>query len=175
MKKIVLWCAISFCATAAMGANPVGLTFQAYPAGLITEAEVVVPIEEHHAVLLRAGYNFTDRRDYGEHDDEEGGGPGLTLGYRYRPSGSEAGWFMGARADLWFMQIDWEDPGRSGTTDIVVLQPTAEAGYAFSLSDSWSVEPFLALGAEINVDTDGEDVGEGAIFLLGVTLGTAWR
>ena len=25
------------------------------------------------------------------------------------------------------------------------------------------------LGAEINVDTDGEDVGEGAIFLLGVT------
>jgi len=28
----------------------------------------------------------------------------------------------------------------------------------------------LGVGAEINVDTDGEDVGEGGIMLLGATI-----
>ena len=170
MRTIELGSVLLLCSASAFGANPVGLNVQAYPAGLITEVEFVVPIDDNQALLFRAGYNFTDRRDFGEHDNEEGGGPGLTLGYRYATRDLAEGWFFGARADLWFMKIDWKDPGRSGTTDVVVLQPTAEVGYTFPLSATWSVQPFLALGAEINVDTDGEDVGDGAIFLVGVSL-----
>jgi hypothetical protein len=151
-------------------AAAIGVTLQAYPAGIQAQAEVVWPLQTHHSLFVRAGYNFTDRQDFGEHDNEEGGGPGATLGYRYTFRESGDGWFVGARTDLWLLDIDWKDPGRAGSTDVVVLQPTFEAGYRKVLQGGWSISPFLALGAEINVRTRGEDVGEGAIFLGGVSL-----
>ena len=53
---------------------------------------------------------------------------------------------------------------------MLVLQPTIEGGYGFRTPGSpWRVDATLSVGAEINVETSGEDVGEGAIVLLGVT------
>ena len=51
-----------------------------------------------------------------------------------------------------------------------MLQPTVEGGYAFWLGEDWKLNVFGAFGAEINVKTDGEDVGEGAIGILGVSV-----
>jgi len=71
--------------------------------------------------------------------------------------------------DLWFLDIDWkDDPNLSGSTDVVVLQPTVEGGYAWWLGPG-RLELLAAVGAEINVDEDGEDVGDGAIGLIGFT------
>jgi hypothetical protein len=71
--------------------------------------------------------------------------------------------------DVWDLIIDWKDPGRMGSTETLVLQPTAEVGYGWNTAGVGRIELGLGLGAEINVDTDGEDVGEGAIFLIAVT------
>ncbi|MCB1056840.1 MAG: autotransporter domain-containing protein [Acidobacteria bacterium] len=169
-NELILTAAFLVLSAGAVAAAPVGVTVQGYPAGVIAEAEVELPLEAHHSLFLRAGYNFTDRKDYGEHDNEEGGGPGVTVGYRYTLHDSGDGWFFGGRADVWFLAIDWKDRGRSGSTDVVVFQPTAEAGYRARLKNGWAISPFLALGAEINVRTSGEDVGQGAIFLAGLTL-----
>jgi len=71
---------------------------------------------------------------------------------------------------------DWEDdarggrPAREGDTDVIVLQPTVEGGYRFRLGERWTCDLALGLGYEINVDEDGEDVGEGGIALLGATF-----
>ena len=51
-----------------------------------------------------------------------------------------------------------------GETDIWVLQPTVRAGYRLMSTLDLSA----SLGAEINVSTDGEPVGEGAILLVGL-------
>jgi hypothetical protein len=61
-----------------------------------------------------------------------------------------------------------------------VLQPTLEGGYSWLLgAGSWSLDLTAGLGAEINLQEDGnlpagstqrEDVGEGAIFLLGLSF-----
>ena len=59
----------------------------------------------------------------------------------------------------------------SGTTNIVVIQPTAMAGYLFLLNEKWVITPTLAFGFEVNVVEDGEEVGEGAIGLWGINLG----
>ena len=54
---------------------------------------------------------------------------------------------------------------------MLVLQPTLEGGYSWLLDQGrWSLDLSLGLGAEINLDEDGEDVGDGAIVLLGVSL-----
>jgi hypothetical protein len=153
-----------------------GAEAQVYPAGVIGAVRAHFLLSAHDVLTARAGYNRASRGDFGEHDDEDGGGPGFALGYR-RLFSERRGFFAGARVDLWWMTIDWiDDPGqpneRAGSSDIFVVQPTVEGGYSFVLGRKgrWVVEPSLAVGFEINVQTDGEDVGEGAILLGGVSV-----
>jgi hypothetical protein len=148
----------------------VGPELQLYPAGLIAGVRAERSVSAHGALSARLAYNLTDRRDFGEHDDESGGGPGGGLGYRWYFDESRAGWLAGLRVDLWDLEIDWQENGSSGTTDVLVLQPTAEAAYAWRVGRTMTLDLGLSLGAEINVDTDGQDVGEGAILLAGVGL-----
>ena len=150
----------------------VGLDTQAYPAGVITTARVDWSQGDSRSISLHAGYNATKRDDFGEHDDESGGGPGLGVSLRKYWGENHAGWFAGGRVDLWFLEIDWEDgPASTGQTDAVVLQPTALGGYRWKLGNSpWHLDLYGAGGAEINVSTSGEDVGEGAIGLVGLAL-----
>ena len=153
--------------------HAVGVTVQAYPAGVILAARASLPIRARSTLTAHAAYNLTDRRDFGEHDNEEGRGPGFGLAFRRYLGALYEGVHLGARADLWFLEIDWEDdaPRRSGTTDIVVLQPTAQAGYTRTVANGRLVlEATVARGFEINIDTQGEAVGEGAILLGGLAM-----
>lgn len=154
----------------------VGAEVQAYPAGIVPGLHVRRNVSEHDAIHVRVAANIVDRHDWAEHDDETGDGFGIGVGWRHSLQPHDPGttdrpnsWFYGARVDVWDLTIDWKDPGRTGTTDILVLQPTAEVGYGWNTSSLGRLELGLGLGAEINVDTDGEDVGEGAIFLVGLT------
>lgn len=149
-----------------------GAEVQAYPAGVILGGKARVELDESSALGFRIAVNNTDRGDWGEHEDESGSGFGIGASYRKAWDGTldGDGWLWGARADVWMLDIDWEDPGpRTGSTDIIVLQPTVEVGYGWTTDSGSRLELMLGFGAEINVDTDGEDVGEGAIGLLGLT------
>jgi hypothetical protein len=152
-----------------------GIEVQAYPAGLIPGVHLQWPLSPRDQLTLRLAANLTDREDYGEQDDEEGHGFGGGVGYRRYWAEQRAGWLYGARLDLWSLEIDWtEDPGgpgeESGSTDLLVLQPSVEGGYGWSVGTNWQLEVTLGLGVEINLDEDGRDVGEGLIGLLGCTL-----
>lgn len=152
----------------------VGVEYQAYPAGHLIGLHAQSPISDRSALTYRLAKNITDRRDWGEQDDEQGSGWGGGIGLRSYLGPDRQGWWWGARADLWSLEIDWtDDPGgpseQAGSTDILVLQPTAEFGYGLR-TGSWRWEFGLGLGFEINLVENGREVGEGAIALLGVTL-----
>lgn len=151
----------------------VGFEGQVYPAGGIFLARGSVRLSTRDRLLGYLGYNLAERGDNGRHADEHGGGPGLGAAWRHHLGPEGTGWYLGARVDLWFLGIDWRDPNRGGTTDITVLQPTAQAGYGWRLGRDWVLEAGASLGAEINVRESGESVGQGAILLLG--LGTEYR
>lgn len=148
-----------------------GLEMQAYPVGFLPGIQLRHQVGELDAVFFRLGANFTDRADFGEHASEKGTGFGLGMGWRHMLTGDvqTPGWLWGARVDMWDLEIDWQDPDDSGTTQVLVVQPTVEVGYGWILEGGGRLEFMLGAGAEINFDTDGEDVGEGAIGLLGLT------
>ena len=154
----------------------IGFEAQVYPAGFILGTHFEKGITMKDAIHIRFGYNFAYHRDLGVHEDERGGGPGFSLGYRRYFKAPMKGFFLGARNDIWFNTIDWKDnidmPNElSGTTEITVIQPTAEAGYLFILKNGyWTIAPKIAFGYEINVNQKGADVGEGAILLIGSTF-----
>jgi len=151
-----------------------GLAVQAYPAGVILNGHFAYFYKPNQTVGIYLGYNLTNRRDWGEHDDERGGGAGAGVAWRYYFKEKDiSGFHAGIRTDMWFLTIDWEeDSGEEGETEISVLQPTAQVGYSFFPPDRrLAFEVNASLGAEINVLTRGQSVGEGAIFLVGFTMG----
>ena len=66
--------------------------------------------------------------------------------------------------------IGRDEPDLSGTTDIVVLQPTLIGGHVFLIKEKWVITPTLAFGYEINIVENGEPVGQGPILLWGVNV-----
>ena len=154
----------------------VGLEVQAYPTGVIPGIHLEWGVGSQDGLLARIGYNVVRHRDLGVHGDERGGGFGFTLGYRRYFKENRNGFFLGAKSDLWFNKLEWKDNVNlitevKGETDVTVLQPTAEAGYVMNFDGGWIFVPSIAFGAEINIKTEGEDVGEGAVLLLGFTFG----
>lgn len=145
---------------------------RAYPAGGIASAGVLFPHGSHVELGISALYNRAERGDAGKHDDESGDGFGIGVEARRYHRSTHTGWFHGARAELFQLDIDWRDAGnRRGSSEITVLQPTARVGYRFTpIRPGASLELAAGLGAEINLETKGEKVGEGAIGLLGVAL-----
>ncbi|MEM9986133.1 MAG: hypothetical protein AAF804_13655 [Bacteroidota bacterium] len=151
-----------------------GLEFQAYPTGLIPGVRVAWLSGQHSEWNLRVGGNFFDHQDFGVQEEEIGRGPGGSLGYRYyfRPVGT--GLYLGLRTDLWRNANRWRDQigtpdESSGVSRIWVLQPTLEGGYAFDVGETLSLQPSVSFGREWNVVTEGAEVGQGLILLLGIS------
>lgn len=158
----------------AHGARPlvVGVEAQVYPTGLLAGPRIEVALGEVDAFHARAAVHYADRGDAGEHDDEEGDGWGIGIGWRRWLEAYGTGWSLGARLDYWRLDLDWRDDGpplREGNTDVDVLVPSLEGGYSWAIRGG-RFDLTLGLGYELNVETDGEDVGEGAILLLGVSF-----
>lgn len=154
----------------------VGAEVQFYPAGFITSARVMRGISPHGNFLFRLGHNFAQRQNFGEHESETGGGFGISIGYRYYFNPAPKGFFVAARTGLWLMNIEWKDAintslEKKGNTNILVVQPTLAAGYQYvTNSKKWALGASVAFGIEWNVVTNGEEVGQGGISILFVSL-----
>ena len=154
----------------------VGIEIQQYPTGYLAGIRGELGLAQHHAMGFRIGYNGLDHKDFGVHDTEVGGGFGGSVGYRYYFKPDNKNLFIGVRTDIWFNKIDWTDlePGSmdpiEASSKIVVFQPTVIGGYRWAVNDHFAITPTAALGAEINVKTDGEEVGQGVIILWGLNL-----
>lgn len=150
----------------------IGTEAQIYPAGFIISARSMFAVSSHGNLIFRIGYNLAMRENFGEHDNEEGGGPGISVGYRYYFNGKQKGFFVAARIGLWFMNIDWQDNltaggNRDAETFIMVVQPTFAGGYQYLMPDKkWAFGLSAAFGIEWNVITNGADVGQGGISIL---------
>jgi hypothetical protein len=154
----------------------ISFEFQAYPTGLIPGLRVEKGFGDKNAVHLRLGANLFDHRDLGVQDEEKGNGFGFSIGYKRYLKNDHQGWSLGIKNDIWFNSVDWVDNivgdiSQTGTTKIVVVQPTVELGYLVEFGNNWVFTPAIAFGYEVNVKTEGAPTGEGPILLLGLSIG----
>ncbi|MDF1698596.1 MAG: hypothetical protein P1U56_22280 [Saprospiraceae bacterium] len=149
----------------------IGLELQAYPTGIIPGFRIEKYLNNNSSINFRVGYQVIDHRDLGVQENEEGSGYGASFAYRRFLNENRKGLSLALRTDLWFNTIDWENQGAVGTTKIKVVQPNLMGEYAFYSGHNVSIIPSISLGWEWNVSTDGEPTGEGAIILVGCTLG----
>ena len=158
----------------------IGLELQQYPTGTLPGIHIGRSLGNgQHWLDLRLGYNIVYHGDAGVHEDETGGGFGVSPAYQYWWKPGREGLFLGFRVDFWDNTIDWKDNiGQTneirGTTEILVVQPTALLGYGLTIGEQWRFVPTFGLGAEINTQQEGEDVGQGMIALLGFQFSYQW-
>lgn len=142
-----------------------------YPSGAIVSGGLGRSFGDHWYGSAHAAYNVVERGDNGRFDNEEGGGFGFGATVDKYFQLGQNGWFVGGRAELFFLDIDYRDPGRNGSSDVTVFQPTARAGYGWNFAGGhYGLTAALSLGAEINVATAGAAVGEGAVVLGGLAF-----
>lgn len=179
MKRTILLTTLFFCALFSSAQDIgkvktfVGAEVQVYPTGVIPGLRVDFPIGTRSSLYTRLGYQFIDHRDLGKNDDETGTGYGLSLGYHYSFNPCKHSLAVMLKSDVWWNTIDWtnEQAPLQGTTDVTVVQPTLQVEYGMGLGEKLFVIPSLAFGYEVNVATDGRPTGEGAILLLGLSIG----
>lgn len=142
-----------------------------YPSGVILGGGLGFALDDRTYATAQLAYDFAERGSNGRHENEHGGGigGGFTLDRYFRPA--QLGWFVGGRLELFALGIDHRDGARSGHSDTLTLQPTARGGYAWVFDGGrYGLQASLGVGAEINVQTRGEKVGDGAIGLAGVAF-----
>ncbi len=154
----------------------IGAEVQWYPAGWIIGPVANFLITPRHIINVRTATNITNRHDWsGKNDNEKGKGYGGSLGYRYIFTPDKNSFYIGVRADLWRMKIDWENyvgtlSEIKGRTKIWIFQPSAEFGYKIiSNNEKWNLLFSSGVGKEINIRTSGKEVGEGGMWLLGAS------
>ena len=153
----------------------VGAEFQLDPDGAAYNLQFAFNAKIHHSFLLRAGYKTANPVRTRLHDSEEGHGWGGSAGYRYYLNVLPRRFYIGARVELWKMNIHWSIPVTESTTKLTILQPSLEAGYTFLINDLFFITPYLAGGPQVNLKTEGAKVNYGEAFntLIGISAG--WR
>jgi len=155
--------------------SELGFNFQVYPTGIIPGVTYVKSLGEKSTFLVRIGHNNFDHRDLGVQDEEIGSGWGGSIGYQRYFASQYKGWLLTLKNDFWWNDVDWaNENGDSGTTSITVIQPTIGLGHTLAVGGDFYLTPALSFGFEWNVRTNGEPTGDGAIVLIGVTIGKRW-
>jgi hypothetical protein len=149
----------------------VGGEIQGYSQGITGGLHVAYNATLHHSIQFRVGYNKINSKLGNLHDSEQGGGPGMGLGYRYYFLLRPHGLFLGVRSDIWRLSIDWKTGVNSGTSKTWTLQPAFEMGYMFLVNDQVFITPSVSAGYISHLQTEGEKVGEGFIALAGLSAG----
>ncbi|WP_293890147.1 hypothetical protein [Flavobacterium sp.] len=172
MKRIIyLWVLFSFSNSFSQQKSEVkekreiGLEIQKYPVGTITVITYNYFFKETWAMRFRVGGNFANRKDEsGFNDDEKANGFGGSFGINKYVRSGNGNFIFGANVDVWNMWTKWIDYSeipQNGKTYTLVIQPWINAGYLYNFSKKFNAGIYLGFGREINVITDGENVGQG--------------
>ena len=153
----------------------IGAEYQYVKDGPAFNLQLALNAEEHHSIVMRAGYMKAAGKTTATHNNEAGSGWGGSVGYRYYFSILPKRFFAGARAGLWNMNINWSVPEAEGVSKLLVLQPAFETGYTLLVNDMLFITPYISAGTQITLNAKGEKVsyGNGFVPMAGISVG--WR
>lgn len=130
MPSLVKCCTLAllaFSALSTFAATPTA-ELRLYPVGQIASTGLTWQLNAQTEWGASVLYNRARRGDAGRHQNESGDGFGigaeLSRFWRREPQG----WFYGARAELFRLDIEWRDPGLTGDSSVNVIQPTLRLG-----------------------------------------------
>ena len=178
MKKPLFLLFISFSSFASFGQMAeigyntidVGAEFQWYKDGKFIGLHLASNAKLHHSIHAEIGYYIAGDPTAAFYNNQNEGGLGLGLGYRYYTMLRPRAFFIGVKANLFSNKITLNTPTPESYTSMFFI-PAIETGYMFLVNDMFFITPTAAVGYKTNLQNVMKVETKKAVGLFGISCG----
>jgi hypothetical protein len=178
MKKATILFLLLFLFNASRGqmevgynTTDIGAEFQWYKDGKFIGLHLAMNAKLHSSFHGTIGYYIAGDPTATFYYNQNKGGLGLGLGYRYYIDLRPHNFFIGAKANLFTNKIMLNTQSPEGPYTSKIFIPSLETGYMLLINDMFFITPTVAVGYKTNLESKLSVDEKKAVGLLGVSCG----
>jgi len=178
MRKLTFILFLSFLSFASFSQSEVGYNttdiggeFQWYKDGKFVGLHLAANSKLHNSFHAEIGYYIAGDPAASYYDNQNKGGLGLGLGYRYYTMYRPHAFFIGVKINLFtnkIILVGTQDP-ETHTSKIFI--PSLETGYMILINDMFFITPSVSLGYKTNLESIMKLDDKKAVALIGISTG----
>ena len=149
----------------------IGAEFQWYKDGEFIGLHVATNSKLHHSFHATIGYYIAGDPTASFYYNQNNGGLGAGLGYRYYTNLRPHGFFIGARADLFTYKIMLDTQAPEGPHTSMIFIPSLQTGYMILFNDMFFITPTASVGYKTNLQSKLSADEKKSVALLGISVG----
>ena len=151
----------------------VGAEFQWYKDGKFIGLHLASNAKLHHSFHAMIGYYMAGDPTASFYYNQNNGGLGVGLGYRYYTNLRPHGFFIGAKADLFTYKIAIKTQTLmvDGPHTSMIFIPSLQTGYMILINDMFFITPTASIGYKTNLQSEMSLDEKKAVGLFGISLG----
>ena len=149
----------------------VGAEFQWYKDGKFIGLHLATNARLHHSFHATIGYYMAGDPTAPFYYNQNNGGLGVGLGYRYYILLRPHGFFIGAKADLFTHKVTLDTQTPEGPYTSMIFIPSLQTGYMILINDMFFITPTASVGYKTNLQSDMSINENKAVGLFGISCG----
>ena len=149
----------------------VGAEFQWYKDGKFIGLHVAANSKLHNSFHAMIGYYIAGDPTASFYYNQNNGGLGVGLGYRYYTNLRPHGFFIGAKADLFTYKIMLDTQTSEGPYTSMIFIPSLQTGYMILINDMFFITPTASIGYKTNLQSKMSTDEKKSVAILGISIG----
>ena len=149
----------------------VGAEFQWYKDGKFIGLHLATNARLHHSFHATIGYYMAGDPTAPFYYNQNNGGLGVGLGYRYYTDLRPHGFFIGAKADLFTYKVTLDTQTPEGPYTSMIFIPSLQTGYMILINDMFFITPTASVGYKTNLQSKLSADEKKSVALLGISVG----
>ena len=149
----------------------IGAEFQWYKDGKFIGLHLATNSKLHHSFHATIGYYIAGDPTASFYYNQNNGGLGAGLGYRYYFLLRPHRFFIGAKADLFTYKVMLDTQTPEGPHTSMIFIPSLQAGHMFLINDMFFITPTASFGYKTNLQSKMSADEKKSVALLGVSIG----
>jgi len=149
----------------------IGAEFQWYKDGKFIGLHLATNSKLHHSFHATIGYYIAGDPTASFYYNQNNGGLGAGLGYRYYTNLRPHGFFIGAKADLFTYKIMLDTQATEGPHTSMIFIPSLQTGYMILINDMFFITPTASVGYKTNLQSKLSADEKKSVALLGISVG----
>src|SRR5215204_649231 len=151
----------------------IGAEFQWYKDGKFIGLHIAANSKLHHSFHVTIGYYIAGDPTASFYYNQNNGGLGAGVGYRYYVRLKPHGFFIGAKADLFTYKVTLKTQTLmiDGPYTSMIFIPSLQTGYMILINDMFFITPTASIGYKMNLQDKMSLDETKAVGLFGISFG----
>ncbi len=149
----------------------VGAEFQWYKDGKFIGVHLATNAKLHNSFHAMIGYYMAGDPTASFYENQNNGGLGVGLGYRYYIDLRPHGFFIGAKADLFTYKVMLDTQTSEDPSTSMIFIPSLQTGNMFLINDMLFITPTISFGYKTNLQSKMSADEKRSVLLFGISIG----